>query len=201
MIRLLLSLKLYRLEDALRSNICCRYLLVCLQMLSFCGRLSLLKSAWGGPPVGIIISVCSCQGCSSRRWVFMVTKKTHTMDADTVSAAETDHQTLGGLDMVSMVIRGDALLYWHKGVWKKKKTKGESFTPWTVVTGGKGKAANQHLSSLKKSIISKLSEIGEKRQTQNFALERRILLNSCFPRGFRCSVHTLYSPVETQTSR
>lgn len=38
----------------------------------------------------------------------MVTKKTHTMDA--VSAAETDHRVLSGLDLVSMVIRGDALL-------------------------------------------------------------------------------------------
>lgn len=43
-----------------------------------------------------IISVCSCQGCSSQRWVFMVTKKTHTKDTDTFSRAETDHQALGG---------------------------------------------------------------------------------------------------------
>lgn len=41
----------------------------------------------------------------------MVTKKTHTMDAGAVSAAETDHRALGGLDLVSMVIRGDALLF------------------------------------------------------------------------------------------
>lgn len=53
----------------------------------------------------------------------MVTNKTHTKDTDTFSTAETDRQALGGLESVSMVIRGDALFIDMRELEKQLKVK------------------------------------------------------------------------------